>query len=215
MASPRRSEVAGSPAAVNTAGGANPIPAAGEVDHYREQLGFYSGVYETAMPLPVAPPVLTQAGGASTLEPGLYECAYSWVNGNGETKISPTASIIVAQASQLTITAPAKPAGVTLIGFYISQFPVSNEPSVAELPEMVLAAPVQAGVALVVSAMVAPPFAPAPRGTGNGDSDDFKTNAYYGGRPAKPLQNRDATAYPTQTTRDSWIVALRQDGVTQ
>ncbi len=201
--------MAGSPAAVTTASGGNPIPSGTINDLYREQLQFYSGSYETPMPNPTVAPAVTAAGGSPALPAGTYYCGYAWANGNGESQLSPLAAIVVGSGQQITITAPTKPSGVTLIDFYISPQPAGIEGrNVAFVGR-------QAGVALVVSALptdasatIAPPFS----GAGNGDTDDYRTNAgLQGGVPTKVLRGTDKTAYSTQVNDDSWNIALRQN----
>lgn len=71
---------------------------------------------------PLTPPVLSDTAGSSTwASAGLYQVAYSFSNGAGETEISPTAGIILANATdKIHVAAIALPAGATGINFYTS-----------------------------------------------------------------------------------------------
>lgn len=183
---------------------ANPTVPAGSIsDHYREQLFLNGASYETALPDPVAPPALVSAAGA--LPDGLYYVGYAWVSANGESRVSPLASILVTVASQITVTPPGLPGGVTNVNYYISQGAGGQNPQ--ELAQVGQ----NAGAAFVINAFPAA-GSPASLSQASGDSDDYRTNAVSPGVPTKVGRNRDVTAYAAQQTDDSWVMHVRTNG---
>jgi hypothetical protein len=183
---------------------ANPVvPAASISDHYREQLFLNAASYETPIPTPTVPPAVVAAAGA--LVPGLYYCGYTWMNGNGETAISPTQAILLTVPSQLTITVPGLPGGVSGANYYITALPGAGNPTNMGLVGQ------NAGPTLVVNSLPSQ-AAPAPLATASGDTDDYKSNAILSNVPTKVGRDTDATAYPAQPTDDSWVVHVRERG---
>lgn len=69
---------------------------------------------------PTTAPTLSQSANAgSTLAAGTYYVTYTWVTANGETLVSPEASLAVTSGNNLVVTVPAKPANVTSVNVYI------------------------------------------------------------------------------------------------
>jgi hypothetical protein len=78
----------------------------------------------TQITTPVAAPTVATATTGGTVLPGTYVVGFQWVNAQGETALSPTATIVVpagTSTNTITVTIPALPAGATAAAVYVSQ----------------------------------------------------------------------------------------------
>ena len=76
---------------------------------------------------PVAGPTLTQSTGAGVLAAGTYKVAFSYVDADGETLISPSTSITIVASKQIDVTAVTPlPSGVDSVNWYMSVAAGSN-----------------------------------------------------------------------------------------
>lgn len=76
----------------------------------------------TSITPPAAAPTLSTAGTGGTVLAGVYIVGFTWVNANGETTLSPTASITTSgTTSTITVTVPTLPSGATAAAVYVSQ----------------------------------------------------------------------------------------------
>jgi hypothetical protein len=71
---------------------------------------------------PVAAPGVATVGTGGTVAAGTYVVGFAWMNANGETTLSPTASqVTTGTTSVINVTIPALPAGATAAAVYASQ----------------------------------------------------------------------------------------------
>jgi hypothetical protein len=78
----------------------------------------------TSITPPNAAPGVATATTGGTIVPGTYVVGFAWVNANGQTTLSPTATIVVpagTNTNTITVTVPALPAGATSAAVYMSQ----------------------------------------------------------------------------------------------
>jgi hypothetical protein len=78
----------------------------------------------TQITAPVAAPGVATAATGGSVAAGTYVVGFAWVNAQGETTLSPTATIVVpvgTATNTITVTVPALPAGATAAAVYVSQ----------------------------------------------------------------------------------------------
>ena len=74
---------------------------------------------------PTAAPTATATGSGSVLAAGEYKFAYSYVNGRGQTLLSPVGSLTITAGQTIQMDAITPPAGTT-VNWYIQPQPASN-----------------------------------------------------------------------------------------
>lgn len=75
----------------------------------------------TPLANPTAAPTAVSNNGGSSLSPsGTYLVAYSYFSGQGETLVSPTATVVVGSSEGINVTLPALPVGAYGYGVYLS-----------------------------------------------------------------------------------------------
>lgn len=82
--------------------------------------GKYTPAVKTLITAPAAAPVPTAAGADGTLPAGDYLLAYTYVNANGETTISPVGTVTVGATNHIAVATLALPAGVDSINLYMT-----------------------------------------------------------------------------------------------
>ena len=87
---------------------------------------------------PSAPPILTHSGVDGSVGAGVYTVGYSFINGYGETRMSPVAQVTKATTEHITIASIPFPVGATGIRYYVSPFP--GDATVAFAKEQSIAA---------------------------------------------------------------------------
>ena len=76
------------------------------------ELGFFGDIVE--LPNPTESPIITPSASGGTLATGVYEVAYTWANGNGETQAGPSAfATVTGPTGSIAVVVPSLPAFAT------------------------------------------------------------------------------------------------------
>jgi len=80
----------------------------------------------TAVAAPTVAPTLTHSAGSTSLPAGTYALAYCWDTPQGQTLLSPAATVVIAAGDTIHVTVPSLPAGA--VGFSVYQILTVPDP---------------------------------------------------------------------------------------